>query len=153
MKTMATVKSYENEVNENYSITNNNCKTRTPTSRPQKQNTNDDVHIDDCVAYMHWVCTHCAFVPQLWLSHTSHSLAQVLSGFTHSSIVIFMGAPLWFVSPPVCPRFLLPPRAVPWAPLHDRHGKPALLRCRREWGHPELLHLSHRRGETNRTIW
>ena len=35
MKTMATVKSYENEVNENYSITSKTGTTRTPTSRPQ----------------------------------------------------------------------------------------------------------------------
>ena len=116
-----------------------------------KHNTNDDVDLDDCVAYMHWVCTHCAFVPQLWLSHTSHSMAQVLSDFTLPSAWSSMAHPLWLVSPflflpfpLVCPRLPLPPRAVPWAPLYDRHGKPALLRCRREWGHLERLHLSHR---------
>ena len=35
-------------------------------------------------------------------------------------------------------------RAIPWARQPDRHGKHALLRRRREWGHRELLHLSHR---------
>ena len=37
MKTMATVKSYENEVNENYNITRKTGTTRTPTSRPQSR--------------------------------------------------------------------------------------------------------------------
>ena len=83
MKTMATVKSYENEVNENYSITiKKNWNDAHNNKQTTKQNTNDDVDLDDCVAYMHWVCTHCAFVPQLWLSHTSLSMAQVLSDFT-----------------------------------------------------------------------
>ena len=53
MKTMATVKSYENEVNENYSITNNNWNNAYTNKQTTKQNTNDDVDLDDCVAYMH----------------------------------------------------------------------------------------------------
>ena len=116
-----------------------------------KHDTNDDVdtmhlHFNGRVAYMHWACAR-IFVPHLMMTpHTSwHKFwAQSLHPWS------LMGAPLWLVSPfllpplpPVCPRLPLPPRAVPWAPLHDRHGKPALLRCRREWRHPELLHLSH----------
>ena len=62
----------------------------------------------------------------------SYSWAHLFDSFSPSLLLLF---------PPVCPRLPLP---VPWAPLHDRHGKPALLRCRKEWGHPELLHLSHR---------
>ena len=48
-KQWATVKSYENEVNEikkNWNDAHNNKQTT-------KQNTNDDVDLDDCVAYMH----------------------------------------------------------------------------------------------------
>ena len=62
-----------------------------------------------------------------------------------------MGAPLWLVSPfpllplpPVCHRLPVPPRAVPWAPLHEGHGKPAPFHGQREWGHPERLHSSHK---------
>ena len=45
---------------------------------------------------------------------------------------------------PALLRLLPPHRAVPWARQPDRHGKSAPLRRRKEWGHPELLHLSHR---------
>ena len=56
MKTMATVKSYENEVNENYSITikkNWNDAHNNKQLTMHNKHTNDDVDIDDCVAYMH----------------------------------------------------------------------------------------------------
>ena len=56
MKTMATVKSYENEVNENYSIKiNKNWNDAHNNKRLTMHNkyTNDDVDLDDCVAYMH----------------------------------------------------------------------------------------------------
>ena len=94
-------------------------------------------------------CTR-IFVPQLD-DDTAHLMAQVLSAFHifihgHQHGALSLTRPLHFLLlplPPVCHRLPLPPRAVPWAPLHDRHGKPALLRCRREWGHPERLHLSH----------
>ena len=45
---------------------------------------------------------------------------------------------------PVLLRLLPPQRAVPWAPLHEGHGKPAPFHGQREWGHPERLHLSHK---------
>ena len=45
---------------------------------------------------------------------------------------------------PVCLRLPLPPRAVPRAPLHGRLCTPAPFPGQREWGHPEILHLSHR---------
>ena len=165
MKTMATVKSYENEVNENYSITSKTGTTRTTTSSSLTMHnkfSNDDVDFDDWVAHnMHWVCTHCAFVPQLWLSHTSHSMAQVLSAFTLPSAWSSMAHSLWLASPflfpplpPVYPRLPLPPRAVPWAPLHDRHGKPALLRCRRERTPWTPSPLTQERGDCyGRTMW
>ena len=52
MKTMATVKSYENEVNEtNYSITNKSWNDAYTNKQTTKHDTNDDVDID--VAYMH----------------------------------------------------------------------------------------------------
>ena len=44
---MATAKSYENEVNENYSITNNNWNNAYTNKQTTKQN------LDACVAYMH----------------------------------------------------------------------------------------------------
>ena len=54
MKTMSTVKNYENEVNENYSITiKKNWNDAYTNKQTTKQNTNDDVDLDDCVAYMH----------------------------------------------------------------------------------------------------
>ena len=54
MKTMATVKSYENEVNENYSITiKKNWNDAHNNKQTTKQNTKDHVDLDDCVAYMH----------------------------------------------------------------------------------------------------
>ena len=54
MKTMATVKSYENEVNENYSITiKKNWNDANTNKQTTKHNTDDDVDLDDCVAYMH----------------------------------------------------------------------------------------------------
>ena len=52
-RTKATVKSFENEVNENCSITNNNWNNAYTNKQTTKQNTNDDVDLDDCVAYMH----------------------------------------------------------------------------------------------------
>ena len=69
-----------------------------------------------------------------WLKFWAHSHCHPRSqSWAHllDSTSPFLLLPL----PPVCHRLPLPPRAVPWAPLHDRHGKPALLRCRREWGH------------------
>ena len=45
--------------------------------------------------------------------------------------------PLLFL--PVLLRLLPPQRAVPWARQPDRHGKSALLRRRKEWGHLERL--------------
>ena len=51
---MATVFSYENEVNEtNYSITNKNCNDAYTNKQTTKHDTNDDGDIDDCVAHMH----------------------------------------------------------------------------------------------------
>ena len=147
--------SHENKCATNYSIVTNNNWNDAYNKQLTKHDTNDDVdtlhlHFKGRVAYMHWVCTHCASstvcddAAHSWLKFWAHS---------YSSTVIFMGAPLWLVSPlstssssSVCPRHPLPPRAVPWAPLHE-HGKPALLRCRREWGHPERLHLSHRTAQ------
>ena len=81
---------------------------------------------------------------------TAHLMAQVLS----NHIVISMSSmahSLWLdlsllplLVLPALLRLLPLSRAVPWARQPDRHGKSALL-CRRwEWGHPELLHLSHR---------
>ena len=81
---------------------------------------------------------------------TAHLMAQVLSPF----ITIFipsMARSLWLdlslLPLPFLPSLLrlLPlSRAVPWARQPDRHGKSALLRCRREWGHHERLPLSHK---------
>ena len=53
MKTMSTVKNYENEVSENYSITiKKNWNDAYTNKQTTKQNTNDDVDLDD-LAYMH----------------------------------------------------------------------------------------------------
>ena len=41
------IKSYENEVNENYSITNNNWNDAYTNKQTTKQNTNDDVDVNE----------------------------------------------------------------------------------------------------------
>ena len=97
-------------------------------------------------------CTGTAriFVPQLVMIH-AHLMAQVLSASItpicmdiHGALSLIRLLPFLLSLPPVCLRLPLPPLAVHWAPKHEVHGKqPALLRCRREWGHPERLHLSH----------
>ena len=98
---------------------------------------------------VHALRLHASLFHSLWWHRTPHSSS---SERIHTSIcMVIHGAPslirlLPFLLPfpLVCHRLPLPPRAVRWAPLHDGHGKPAQLRCRREWGHPERLHLSHR---------
>ena len=94
-----------------------------------------------------WRACRCGWFSFLFKQHL---MAQVLSpfivihGHTHGSLWLDLSLlPLLFL--PVFLRLLPPQRTVPWAPLHEGHGKPALLRCRREWGHPERLHLSHRK--------
>ena len=73
-----------------------------------------------------------------------------------------MGAPLWFdfslfllPLPPVCFRLPLPPRAVPWAPLHEVHGKPALLRLQKRVRTPWFCRLfwSDVEKNTHRIRW
>ena len=56
MKTMAAVKSYVHEVNENYSITIKKSCNDAHINKPltiHNKYTNDDVDLDDCVAYKH----------------------------------------------------------------------------------------------------
>ena len=92
MKTMATVKCYENKCVTNYSIiTNNKWNDVNNNMQLTKHDTNDDVdtlhtHFNGRVAYMHWDCTR-IFVPQLD-DDTAHLMAQVLSAFivTHGHI-------------------------------------------------------------------
>ena len=138
----ATVKSYENEVNENYSITSKTGTTRTPTSRPQS--TTPMTTLTSTIAWR--TCTESARTAHLfhscdcltlhipWLKFWAHSQS---SSFHPLRTLLDSTSPFLLpLFPLVCPRLPLPPRAVPWAPLHDRHGKqPALLRCRRDWGH------------------
>ena len=72
---------------------------------------------DDCLTHISWL--------KFWAhsqSSSFHPWRTLLDSPLHFPLL-----PL----PPVCPRLPLPPRAVPWAPLHEGHGKPALLRCRR----------------------
>ena len=133
--------SYENKCATNYSIiTNNNWNDAYNNKQLTMHNkyTNDDVdtmhlHFNGRVLYMHWACTR-IFPQPWWLSHT-HLMAQVLSAFTlhpwSSTWRTLLDSPFHFLLlpfPPVCPRLPLPPRAVPRAPLHEEHGKPALLR-------------------------
>ena len=81
---------------------------------------------------------------------TAHLMAQVLSNhivISMSSIARSLSLDLSLLPLLVflvLLRLLSLRRAVPWARQPDRHGKSALLCRRREWGHPELLHLSHR---------
>ena len=77
---------HENKCATNYSIIINHNWNDAYNKQLTKYDTNDDVdtvhlHLNGRVAYMHWVCTHCVLVLQFWLSHASHSLAQVLSAF------------------------------------------------------------------------
>ena len=61
MKTMATVKSYENEVNENYSITikkNWNDAHNNKQLTMHNKYTNDDVDFDDCVVHITALSLH-----------------------------------------------------------------------------------------------
>ena len=155
MKTMATVYSYENKCATNYIIITNNNWNDAYNMQLTKHDTNDDVdtlhlHFNGLVAYMHWGCTR-IFVPQLVIIH-AHLMAQVLSTFItpicmdiHGALSLIRLLPFLPPLPPVCLSLPLPLRAVHWAPQHEVHGKqPALLRCRREWGHPERHHISHR---------
>ena len=81
MKTMATVKSYENEVNENYSITSKTGTTRAPTSRPQS--TTPMTTLTSTIAWR--TCTESARAAHLFHScdclTLAHLMAQVLSAF------------------------------------------------------------------------
>ena len=155
MKTMATMKSYENKCAMNYSIITNNNWNDAYHKQLTKHDTNDDVdtlhlHFNGRVAYMHWDCTHlCSIVcNDTRTSHGSrperfHTPSMAIHPWP-STWHTLLDSPLHFLlllMPPVCHRLPLPPRAVPWAPLHQGHGKPALLRCRRELGHPERLHI------------
>ena len=102
MKTMATGKSYENKCATNYSIITNNNWNNAYNKQLTRHDTNDDVdtlhlHFNGRVACMHWDCTR-TFVPQRD-DDTAHLMAQVLSAFTFSPTVIFMGASLWLASP------------------------------------------------------
>ena len=81
-------------------------------------------------------------VPQLLMITPHTSWLKFWAHFTsihgHQHGALSMIRPLHFLLlplPPVCPRLPRPPRAVPWAPLHEGHGKPAPLRDEREWGH------------------
>ena len=99
-----------------------------------------------CIEFAH--SAHCSTLDD----DTAHLMAQVLSvfiiihGHTHGTFSLTRSLPSSFTFPSCPSRLPLPPRVVPWARQPDRHDKSALLRCRREWGHPERLHLSHSVG-------
>ena len=134
----------------NYSIKNKNWNDAY-NMQLTKHNTNDDVdarNSDDRVVHMHWNCTHLCSQLLVIFSHTL--MAQVLSAFhchPRSSTwrILLDSTSFLLLLPPVFPRLPLPLRAVPWAPLHEVHGKPAPFHGQREWGHLERLHLSHRK--------
>ena len=88
-------------------------------------------------------------VPHLMM--TPHTSWLKFWAISHSSMVIHMARSLWLDLSLLLLLVLLAllrllplSRAVLWAREPDRHGKSALLLCRREWGHLELLHFSHR---------
>ena len=133
MKTMATVKSYENKCATNYSIT-------------IKKNWNDAHNKKELAQQVHqwrrWLrrLSGAQHALSLHIAHCHGSIPERIHIVTHGHI---RGAlSLIRLIPFLLP---LPRRAVHWAPQHEVHGKqPTLLRCRREWRHPELLHLHHR---------
>ena len=90
MKIMATVYSYENEVNENYSITSNTGTTRTPTSRPQS--TTPMTTLPSTIAWR--TCTESARIAHVFDSCDCLTLhipwLKVLSTFISPSMTIFM---------------------------------------------------------------
>ena len=96
MKTMATEYSYKNETTTTLQV---KLERRVHQQADHKERHPWRRWHDHCVAYMHWVWTHCAFVPQLWLSHTSHSMAQVLSSFTLHPWSPTMAQSFWLVFP------------------------------------------------------
>ena len=114
------------------------------TSTPMTTLTSTIAWCTSCVESVHRA--HC-FTPD---DDTGHLMAQVLS----NHIVISMSSmtrSLWLDLSHLpllvllaLLRLLPLSRAVPWARQPDRHGKSAPLRRRREWGHPELFHLSHK---------
>ena len=121
----------------NYSITSKTGTTRTPTSR--RQSRTPMTTLTSTIAWR--TCTESARTAHLFHSCdclTLHIPCLKYWAFSHS----IHGH--YFIFPPVCLRLPLPLRAVPWSPLHEGHGKPALLRCRKEWGHPERPQPSHR---------
>ena len=137
---------YENKCATNCNIITNNSWNDAFTNK-QTQN---DVDLGDCVAYMHWICTHCAFVPQLWLSHTSHSFSQGSnSERIHASICMVIHGALSLIRlfPSSTSSSCLPSSTSncslnfstrkSWQTCAPFHGQ-------KEWGHPERLHLSHR---------
>ena len=132
----------------NYSITNKDWNDAY-NKQDNMHNTNDDVDFDDRVAHMHWACT---FLFTLFDDHLTYTHGSSSERISPPSMVINMAHSLWLdllrflllPLPPVCPRLHLPPRAVPWAPLHEGHGKPAPLRDERGWGHFWRLHHLHR---------
>ena len=124
--------------------------TRTTTSRPQSR-----TPMTTLTSTIAWrTCTESASTAHLFHSCdclTLHFPWLKFWAISHSIHgVIHMARSLWLdlsllplLVLPVFLRLLPLSRAVPWARQPDRHGKSALLSCRREWGHPELLHLSH----------
>ena len=131
MKTMATVYSSENKCATYYGIIKTTTgTTRTTYSSPSTTPMTTLTHCT-CTSTDVWrTCTEIARASLFhtwWWHHVSSS--ERIQNHLHPILV--------------CPCLPLPPRAVPWVPLHEGHGKLALLRCRREWGHLELLHFSH----------
>ena len=156
MKTMATVKSYENKwCDELQHHHKQHLERREQHAAHQARHQWRRWHIAPALQRtrgVHALRLHAHLCSTAWWWHRTH-YGSSPERFHTLSMVIHMAHSPWLASPfllpplpPVCHRLPLQPRAVPWAPLHDRYGKPALLRCRREWGHPELLHLSHTSG-------
>ena len=118
MKTMATVYSYEKEVNQNCSITSKTGTTRTPTSRPQS--TTPMTTLTSTIAWR--TCIESARTAHLFHSCeclTLHSPCLKSEHFhisihdhLHGAFSLILLLPFLLHFPPVCPRLPLPPRAV-----------------------------------------
>ena len=142
--------SYENEVNENYSITSKIGPTRTPTSRPESRTPmttlTSKIAWRTCIesartAHLFHSCD-CLTLHISWSSPERHSESSPFHPWRTllDSLLHFLLLPLL----PVCPR--LPLHLELSTELFNTQCMANNLRCsacRNEWGHPERLPLPH----------